>query len=466
MSSFSNSPFRPSTSLQADASYPVWHPFTPLLGGFPELEVVKAHGSRLHLADGSQLIDGISSWWVNLHGHAKPEIANAIARQALELEHVIFAGFSHKPAVELAKGLLYLANGPYANGKGPYTKVFYSDNGSTATEVALKMALQFWANQGQVKHKVIGMAGAYHGDTFGAMSMAERNAFNEPFARHLFDVVSLDLAPCNDILASLSEEDHHTIEQMEAACASGDMAAFIFEPLVQGSAGMRFYKLALLKELLRIAHQHKVICIADEVMTGFGRTGPALAIHHLADEPTLWPQLVCLSKGITGGFLPLGATLCMAEIQEAFRKPELTATFFHGHSYTANPLACAAALASLDLLNGDVCATQRKELEAGLKVLAARAATWPLAQAVRQVGNILALEWRSPYPTNYFNEVRHHLYHWCLNRGVLLRPLGNVIYLIPPYCLTTSELNQITTVLEELFSDKTMLETMLVEASR
>lgn len=433
-------------SLQSDPQYPVWHPFTPLQGGAPELEVARAEGCTLHLANGTTLIDAVSSWWVNLHGHARPEIADAIAQQARELEQVIFAGFTHKPAVSLAHELLSMANAEQGN----YAKVFYSDDGSTAIEVALKMCLQYWHNLGQNRRQVVALEGAYHGDTFGAMSMADRTPFNAPFDGHMFQVQLLPLVPCQDVYAPLSDADTATIQQMEQACSSGQVAVFIYEPLVQGSAGMRFYKLALLEALLTIAQKYGVLCIADEVMTGFSRTGPLLATHHIQDSK-LWPDLVCLSKGITGGFLPLGATLCTAAIQEAFRAPELTKTFFHGHSYTANPLACAAALASLDILNSKESRAARASLSTALAALCLEARDWKHTANARHLGHIMALEWSSASATDYFNEARHYLYQSFIKLGVLLRPLGNVVYVLPPYTLSEAEMKQVAAALRAVF---------------
>lgn len=428
-------------TLRSSAEYPVWHPFTPLVGGHPELEVVSASAELLTLADGRQLVDAVSSWWVNLHGHGHPLIAAAIAEQAQELEQVIFAGFTHKPAVDLAFTLI-AAIGPQ------FKHVFYSDNGSTAIEVSLKMALQFWHNQGSPKKTFIALDGAYHGDTFGAMSVAERNAFNAPFSNHLFEVALLPLEPCNDIYEPLNDADLVTINKLETLVASGEIAGFIYEPLVQGSAGMRFYKLALLEQLIGICKKAGVLTIADEVMTGFGRLNKLFASHFLHDQFT--PDIICLSKGITGGFLPLGATLTQAHIQEAFRSTDLLKTFFHGHSYTANPLACRAAIASLGILKSTESINQRNWLSAQLADFANEISAAEQVANVRALGCIMALEWRSPDKTGYFNEARHHLYQWFISQGVLLRPLGNVVYVIPPYCISQASLDKVFDAIRRL----------------
>ncbi|MFS8562913.1 MAG: adenosylmethionine--8-amino-7-oxononanoate transaminase [Rhabdochlamydiaceae bacterium] len=297
----------------------------------PPIPIIRAQGVYLYAEDGSRYLDAISSWWVNLHGHAHPYIAQKIKSQAEVLEHVIFADFTHRPAVELASRLILLL--PRA-----MSKVFYSDNGSTAVEVALKIALQYWHNQKIPKSKVICFKSSYHGDTFGAMSAAGRNEFNKPFWQKLFDVESID--------PPLKGQEELSLSQLQSILDQGNTACFIFEPLVLGSGGMIIYPPNGLDRLIQCCKEHQVLTIADEVMTGFGRTGTLFACEQLQEKP----DLICLSKGLTGGFLPLGVTACTEEIFSAFLGNQLTQAFLHGHSYTANPLACSSALASLDLL--------------------------------------------------------------------------------------------------------------------
>ncbi len=414
---------------QQDHAY-IWHPFTPLVGSLAPLMVKEAKGVYLHTADGRNILDAISSWWVNLHGHSHPHIAAAVAHQANNLEHVIFAGFTHEPAITLARRLLDIL-------PSNQSKIFYSDNGSTAVEVALKMAFQFWYNKGIRKPKVVALEGAYHGDTFGAMSVGDRNPFNNPFAPYLFDV---EFLPFPD---ALNQEE--VIATFTELAATGSVAAFIYEPLVQGSAGMRFYSTEVLNSLLQIAHQHEIICIADEVMTGFGRTGKLFASEYAEQQP----DIVCLSKGLTGGTLPLGVTSCTEAIIEAYRSSDLLKTFFHGHSFTANPIACAAANASLDLLLTPACKEQIATISHLHKQFAGRIASYKRVKAVRTLGTILALETHTASPTSYFNEARHHLYSYFLNKNILLRPLGNVIYILPPYTIKSQELETIYTVIDE-----------------
>lgn len=274
--------------LEKDKAY-VWHPFTPLKGWFEPLPVEKAEGVNLHLTDGRKIVDAISSWWVNIHGHAHPEIAKALFDQAMQLEHVIFAGFTHQPAVTLSERILQKAG-------DSFSKVFFSDNGSTAVEVALKMAIQYWENKGKPRRRFIALDGAYHGDTFGAMAVGERGPFTSPFHSFLFEV---------DFLQFPGEGNHDAaLSAMKESLAKGDVAAFIYEPLVQGAGGMRMYSPQILQELMTMAHDAEVLCIADEVMTGFHRTGTFLASDQVKEKP----DLICLSKGLTSGTLPLALT--------------------------------------------------------------------------------------------------------------------------------------------------------------
>ncbi|WP_448519481.1 adenosylmethionine--8-amino-7-oxononanoate transaminase [Rhodoflexus sp.] len=400
----------------------VWHPFTPLHGLRPPLEVVRSEGAWLHTADGRSILDAISSWWVNLHGHSHPYIAAAIGKQAATLAHVIFAGFTHEPAAQLATRLLEIL-------PPNMSKIFYSDNGSTSTEVAMKMAFQYFYNLGQHKPKIIAIDGAYHGDTFGAMSVGDRSPFNAPFQPYLFEV---EFIPFPE-----ADTEETVFQQFSSLIAQGDVGAFIFEPLVQGASGMRMYSAALLDRMIAYAQQNGVICIADEVMTGFGRTGKLFASLHLAN----YPDIICLSKGITGGFLPLGATACTQRIQDAYNSPDLMKTFFHGHSYTANPIACAAANASLDLLLTEDCSAAIARINSNHLQFAAHLQRGNYAvRNVRVLGTILALEIDRSGETSYFHEARNNLYYHFLDKNLLMRPLGNVVYLLPPYCISDDEL--------------------------
>ena len=416
----------------ANTSY-IWHPFTQMKTADAPLHVVKAKDCTLFTADGRQYIDAISSWWVNIHGHCNEHIATAIAEQAKVLEHVIFAGFTHTPAIELAKKLISILPDHFA-------KVFFSDDGSTSVEVALKMAIQYWHNQGITnKTKIIAFENGYHGDTFGAMSVAERNVFNAAFNPFLFEVSRLPL-PHLENISSVKK-------QLEQWADENSVAAFIFEPLVQGAAGMQMYEAEYLDELIALAKEKDIICIADEVMTGFGRTGQHFAVNYLQQQP----DIICLSKGITGGFMPLGVTICTQQIFDAFYDDDKTKTFFHGHSYTANPLACAAANASIKLLDTQKCREAIQQICDSHAAFKNRIVNNPFIKQVRQTGTILAIELNTKETTSYFNSIQKKAYDYYLSKGIFLRPLGNVVYIMPPYCITQQELENIYTVLEDSF---------------
>ncbi|MBC8110656.1 MAG: adenosylmethionine--8-amino-7-oxononanoate transaminase [Verrucomicrobia bacterium] len=425
----------------------VWHPFTPLTTSPEPLPVVSAEGCELVLADGRRIIDAIASWWVNLHGHAHPYIAQAIFEQAKKLEHVIFAGFTHQPAVTLATRLLEIL-------PDNQSKIFYSDNGSTAVEVALKMAFQYWHNQAIPRKKVIAFADAYHGDTFGAMSVGGRSAFTAPFVPFLFEVAFIDFPTCNQLNCCAGSNNQYpvcqgvafSLEKFTQLAISGEVAAFIFEPLVQGAAGMQMYAKEILDNMLAIAQANGIICIADEVMTGFGRTGKLFASHYLTHKP----DIICLSKGLTGGSMALGVTSCTEAIIQAFRDDDLLKTFFHGHSFTANPIACAAANASLDLLLMPDCQANIQRITEKNQTFARAIAPHAKVREVRTLGVILAIEINTDQQTSYINEARHELYDYFLKKNILLRPLGNVIYLLPPYVISDEQLETVYEAIMQL----------------
>ena len=416
------------TLQEKDKAY-IWHPFTPIKGSDTPILIEKAKGCTLYAADGKTYIDAIASWWVNIHGHANAYIANAIAQQAMTLEQVIFAGFTHPQAINLTERLIH-------NLPPQYSKVFFSDDGSTSVEVALKMALQYWFNQG-IKHKttIIAFENAYHGDTFGSMSVGGRNTFSEPFDPLLFEVLHIPI-PTDDNFEALKMQFDHLVKNEKTA-------AFIFEPLVQGAAGMQMYKAEYLDKLIEIAQQNKVVCIADEVMTGFGRTGKLFATDYCTHKP----DIICLSKGITGGFMPLGVTICSQTIYEKFISDDISKTFFHGHSYTANPLACAAANVSLDLLLSEDCQQNIQNICLNHAVFSEKIKGNARIKDVRQTGTILAIEFKTSENSSYFNPFKEKAYKFYLENGVLLRPLGNVIYIMPPYCITDAELEIVYSVI-------------------
>jgi adenosylmethionine-8-amino-7-oxononanoate aminotransferase len=407
----------------------IWHPFEPLQGSRLPIFISYADGVYLNTVDGRKIIDAVSSWWVNIHGHSNVYIAEAIAAQAKKLEHVIFAGFTHEPAITLSKNLLSVLP---ANQQ----KIFFSDNGSTAVEVALKMSFQYWHNKGIKKKQVIAIDGAYHGDTVGSMSVGERGIFTKPFQDYLFDTLFLNFP---------SENDAQVVEQFIGFLKHGEVGTFIFEPLVQGASGMRMYEAEILDKLISIAQSNDVICIADEVFTGFGRTGKLFASNHLKEQP----DIIALSKGLTGGALPLGVTSCSQKITEAFQTDDFSKTFFHGHSYTGNPLSCAAANASFELLVKSECMQNISRISEHQETFAKKIGNHQRVINARSLGTILAIEIKSSGATAYDNEIRSMIYPFFLERNILLRPLGNVIYVVPPYVIKKQELEYIHKAIEE-----------------
>jgi len=386
----------------------------------------------LYDEDGKKYIDAVSSWWVNIHGHANPYIAQKVAEQLLKLEHVIFAGFTHPTAVELAERLLAILP---SNQK----KAFYSDNGSTAIEVAIKMCLQYWNNQGKPRTKMLAFKNAYHGDTFGAMAVSGRSAFTAAFDSLLFEVEFIDLPNAENI----------EILKSQISNLKSELACFIFEPLIQGTAGMIMYEAEYLDELLKHCIAEEVLTIADEVFTGFGRTGKLFACDYLSQQP----DIMCFSKGLTGGTMALGLTTCTQKIYDAFLSDDKLKTLFHGHSYTANPVACSAALASLDITLQDATMQNIKRIEKMHNGFADKIKNHPKVRTIRQIGTIVAMEWEIGDNTSYFSSLRDRLYTYFLDAGIILRPLGNILYILPPYCITDAELNYIYAKIEQALED-------------
>lgn len=408
----------------------IWHPFSPLAGNKP-IAIKKAKGIYLYTYDGRRIMDAISSWWVNVHGHSHRKISKAISRQAAKVEQVIFAGFTHKPAIDLSKTLMKLL-------PKSISKIFFSDDGSTCVEVALKLAIQYWYNKGIERKRIIAIEGAYHGDTFGSMSVADRNIFSAPFNNYLFEV---DLIP-------FPEGDGEASIAKMRALVSEETAAFIFEPLVQGAAGMQMYAAEVLDQLITIAKEKEVICIADEVMVGFGRTGKMFACDHLENDPDIF----CLSKGITGGYLPMGVTAVNERIVEAFDVEDRAKAFFHGHSYTGNPLACAAANASMKLLQTKKCQQAIQRITASHSDYVSSFKTTKEVKEIRQRGTILAIELHAE-DAGYTSNIKERIYDFFMERDLLLRPLGNVIYILPPYIIKNEELKKLYDAIDEFLAN-------------
>jgi adenosylmethionine---8-amino-7-oxononanoate aminotransferase len=402
------------------APSPIWHPFTQhaLRPKLPT--VARAEGAYLTLNDGQRILDAISSWWVITHGHCHPKIMAAIQAQAKELDQVIFAEYTHEPAEQLAAKLIALA-------PPGLEYVFFSDSGSTSVEVALKMALGFWRHTGDARHRIVVMQGSYHGDTIGTMSVGARGPFTDGYEPLLFEVERIPFpAPGKETA---------TLEAFDALCRRGRIAALILEPLVLGAGGMRMYSAECLRHLKDICTTHGVLFIADEVMTGWGRTGTLFA----CEQATVTPDIACYSKGLTGGSLPLAVTLCRHEIYHAHYATDRRRTFFHSSSFTANPIACAAALANLKVWETEpvreriaaLAAMQTKHLE--------RFRNDTRFESVRQTGTITAMDLKSSDP-GYFSQLGPKLQAHFRNARVLLRPLGNTIYVLPPYCVTSEDL--------------------------
>jgi adenosylmethionine-8-amino-7-oxononanoate aminotransferase len=441
-------------SLVARDAARVWHPYTQMLTRPEPIPIVRGEGVYLYTEDGRRLLDGTSSWWVNIHGHSHPKLNDALARQARTLEHVVFAGCTHPPAVELADRLVAVL-------PGGLTRVFYSDNGSTAVEVALKMAVQYWSNLGQPRGTFIGLRHAYHGDTVGAMSASEQSVFTRAFEPMLFGIerghspycyrcpLGLERATCH--VECLDRTPETIGAQLERH--RDDVAAVIVEPMLQAAGGMVVWPPEFLAGVRRLCDQYGTLMVADEVLTGFGRTGRMFACEHAR----VAPDIICLSKALTGGYMPLGVTATTDRVYEAFLSRDRTRTFFHGHSFTANPLACAVAIASLDLIEENrsvekVCAIERW-LNEGLRPLAAL----PVVGDVRVIGGVgiieLVRDKAAKTTGGYLDDSGPALTRAFLDRGLLLRPLGNVLYLMPPYVISEQETRwateQITAVLEE-----------------
>ncbi len=416
----------------------IWHPFTQQKNMLPSIAIKNAKGSLLFDEDGNKYIDAISSWWVNIHGHAHEYIAQKIYEQALQLEHIIFAGFTHKPAVELAEKLIKIL-------PGNFSKIFYSDDGSTSTEVAIKMAIQYWWNQEQStvnsqqsivrRIKIIAFNNAYHGDTFGSMSVSDRSVFTLAFHSLLFEVIFID-TPTEENIADT---------KLLISAHENDIAAFIYEPLVQGAGGMKMYDAGLMDELLQYIKQQNIICIADEVMTGFGRTGKMFASEYMQTQP----DIICLSKGLTGGTMALGVTACTEKIYNAFLNDDAHKTFFHGHSFTANPIACSAAVASLELFESEKSLQKIQWITEQNIAFAKQLRQLNGIKNVRVLGTILAFEIMQGDDV-YLNNISAAITKKALDKSVYLRPLGNTVYIMPPYCITEYELQKIYAVIMEL----------------
>ncbi|WP_170002637.1 adenosylmethionine--8-amino-7-oxononanoate transaminase [Pseudopontixanthobacter vadosimaris] len=400
---------------------PVWHPFTQHGLGEPIPEIVRAEGAALYTTEGQRIIDGISSWWVNTHGHCHPRISAAIAQQAGQLDQMIFAGWTHGPAQDLATGLRAIM-------PPDLTRVFFSDSGSTAVEVALKMALGYWrSRKGGARHRIVVMEHSYHGDTIGAMSVGARGVFNQAYEPLLFDTTTVPFpaAGC----------EQATLDALEQACS--DAAAFIVEPLILGAGGMLTYSPCILAEMRAICARHGVLFIADEVMTGWGRTGTLLA----CEQAKVSPDILCLSKGLTGGSVPLAVTMATEPVYQAHYSQDRADMFFHSSSYTANPLACAAANANLAIWAEEPVMQRIATLAQKQQAFVVSLQDVPNVENARRCGTIAAFDISVPSGQGgYMAGLAPALLAYYRSCGLLLRPLGNTVYAMPPYCIDADDL--------------------------
>ena len=413
--------------MSAPAS-PIWHPFTQhaLRPSLPT--VTRAEGAYLTLNDGRRILDAISSWWVITHGHCHPKIMAAIKAQADALDQVIFAEYTHEPAERLAEKLIKLAPAGLKH-------VFFSDSGSTSVEVALKMALGFWRHTGDARHQIVVMHGSYHGDTIGTMSVGARGPFTESYEPLLFEVERIPFPEHGKEAA--------TLDAFDTFCRRGRIAAFIIEPLVLGAGGMLMYSPRCLAALKEICSTHGVLFIADEVMTGWGRTGTMFA----CEQAGITPDIACYSKGLTGGSLPLAVTLCRHEIFQAHYATDRRRTFFHSSSFTANPIACAAALANVKIWETEPVRERVTALAAMQAKYLERFRNDARFEAVRQTGTITAMNLKTSDP-GYLSQLGPKLQTHFRDARVLLRPLGNTIYVLPPYCVTSEDLDLVYDAIE------------------
>jgi adenosylmethionine-8-amino-7-oxononanoate aminotransferase len=414
-------------SLQERDKKHLWHPLTQHQLHPDHLAIAKAKGAVLYDDKGKSYIDGIASWYTCMYGHSHPHIIKRVTEQMQTLDHVVFAGFTHEPAVKLSEALIPILP------KGQ-EKIFFSDNGSTSVDIAIKMALQFHFNHGNKRSKIIALENGFHGDTFGAMSVSGLSVYNGPFEDFFIDVQRIPV-PTKANFDSVKT-------QFEALVKQGDVAAFIYEPLVQGAAAMKMFEADLLNELLTIAKSQEVLCIADEVMTGFGKTGKLFASEYLEEQP----DIMCLAKSLTGGLTPMALTTCTQRVYDAFLSNDIAKGFFHGHTYSANPMACTAALASIELLTSPEIQYAIVRITAKHQEFDNHIKTHPKVKSTRQLGVIYALDLN--VEMERYGDLRYKLFNFFMDNGVCLRPLGNTIYILAPFVITDEELDKVYDVIE------------------
>lgn len=415
-------------NLQERDKAHLWHPLTQHQLYPDHLAIIKAKDALLYDDKGNEYIDGIASWYTCMYGHCNEFITDRVVNQMKELDHVVFAGFTHEPAIKLSEALIGIL-------PDNQEKLFFSDNGSTSVDVAIKMALQYHFNKGERRSRIIAFEDGFHGDTFGAMSVSGLSVYNGAFEDFFIDVARISVP---------TQENFETVkQQFTSLLKNNNVAAFIYEPLVQGAAAMKIYDADLLDELLKIAKQYNTLTIADEVMTGFGKTGKHFASEYLTNQP----DIICLSKSLTAGLVPMAITSCTQNVYDAFLSDELSKGFFHGHTYSANPVACTAALAAIELLQSDEIQNHIKRIINSHKVFDRRVKNHPKVSETRQLGIIYALDLN--VEMERYGDLRYKLFNFFMENGVCLRPLGNTIYILAPYVITTVQLEKVYNIIEK-----------------
>lgn len=416
-------------SLQERDSQYLWHPYTQHKTAAKPIGITKGEGALLWDENGKEYIDAIASWWVNPYGHSNRYIADAIYKQLTSLEHVLFGGFTHEPAVLLSERLMDILP---SNQK----KLFFSDNGSTAVEIAIKVALQYYYNKGEKRTKIIAFEDAFHGDTFAAMAASGISFFTEAFRGSLIEVVRIPVP--------VKGREEESYSALKALAATNEYAGFIFEPLVQGAAGMVMYAPEALDNLIEACKTGGIFTIADEVMTGFGKTGKNFACDYL----TAQPDMMCLSKALTGGTIPMAITSFSQELYDGFYNDDVNKALFHGHTFTANPTGCAAALASLDLLQQDEMQQNLVRINKKHLAFKDKMENHPRVKTARVLGVIFALEIERE-SESYYGSFRNRLYDFFISKGVILRPVDKVVYILPPYIINDEQLDTVYGIVEE-----------------
>ncbi|MES2812173.1 MAG: adenosylmethionine--8-amino-7-oxononanoate transaminase [Bacteroidota bacterium] len=407
-----------------------WHPYTQHKTAQPHIAITRGEGALLWDENNKEYIDAIASWWVNPYGHSNKFIADAIYKQLTTLEHVLFGGFTHEPAVKVAEKLMEIL-------PNNQKKLFFSDNGSTAVEIAIKVALQYFYNKGEKRTKIIAFENAFHGDTFAAMAASGISFFTEAFQGAMIDVVRIPVPTKGNESASIAA--------LEKLVSTNDFAGFIFEPLVQGAAGMVMYEASELDKLISLCQKHGVFTIADEVMTGFGKTGKNFACDYLQTQP----DMMCLSKALTGGTIPMAITTFTQQIFEGFYDDDVNKALFHGHTFTANPTGCAAALASMQLLESDGMQQNIKRVHKRHLDFQQKIEKHSRVKTTRVLGVIFAMEFKTESAESYYGTFRNKLYNFFIDNGVILRPVGNIVYILPPYIISDEQLEKVYQTIEK-----------------